>query len=246
MPAAAPQPAAPALSEAQRLLNVFIAPSKTFSDLRRNSRWWVPWVVIAIASIAFIMVIDHKVGFQQVAHTLVANSSRAAQMEQLPPDQRAQRYDNMARFTRILAYASPVTTLLVYVVVAAILMGTFRFGARAEVEYKTSLAIVIYGALPFVVSALLGILSLSAGANPKSFNINNPVASNPAYFMDMAGNRFFYTLASALDVFTIWSMVLMAIGFARNTRLRVATTFTVIASWYLVWKLMSAGLALLS
>ena len=39
---------------------------------------------------------------------------------------------------------------------------------------------------------------------------------------------------------------LMAIGFARNTKLRAATCFTVIASWYLVWKLMSAGLALLS
>ncbi|HEX6907054.1 MAG TPA: hypothetical protein VF154_10630, partial [Terriglobales bacterium] len=80
----------------------------------------------------------------------------------------------------------------------------------------------------------------------EAFNINNPVASNPAYFMDMAGNKFFYNLATALDVFTIWSLVLMAIGFARNSKLRVATTFTVIASWYLLWKLLAAGLALLS
>jgi len=64
--------------------------------------------------------------------------------------------------------------------------------------------------------------------------------------MDMASNKFFYTLASALDVFTLWSIVLMAIGFARNSKLRVATAFTVIASWYLLWKLMAAGLALLS
>ena len=62
----------------------------------------------------------------------------------------------------------------------------------------------MYGALPFAISALMGIFSLSAGANPETFNLNNPVASNPAYFMDMAGNKFFYTLASALDVFTIW------------------------------------------
>jgi Yip1-like protein len=246
MPAAAPQTASPALSETQRILNTFIAPSKTFSDLRRNPRWWVPWIVLAIASVAFMVVIDQKVGFDQIAHTMTANSSRAAQMEQLPPDQRAQRYESMAKFTRIFAYASPLTGLLIYLIIAAVLMGTFRFGAGADIGYKTSLAIVMYGSLPFVISALLGILSLSAGANPESFNLNNPVASNPAYFMDMAGNKFFYTLASALDVFTIWSIVLMAIGFARNSKLRAGTCFTVIASWYLLWKLLTAGLALLS
>jgi len=246
MPAAAPQTAPPALSEAQRILNTFIAPSKTFSDLRQNSRWWVPWLLIAIASVAFIAVVDHKVGFDQVAHNIITSSSRAEQVEQLPPDQRAQRYASIARFSRIMAYASPVTGLVLYLIIAAILMGSFRFGAGAEVGYKTSLAIVMYGSLPFVISALLGIASLIAGANPESFNINNPVASNPAYFMNMAANKFSYTLASALDVFTIWCIVLMAIGFARNTKLRAATCFTVIASWYLVWKLMSAGLALLS
>lgn len=246
MPAAASQTAPPALSEAQRILNTFVAPSKTFSDLRRNSRWWVPWLLLAVASVAFMMVVDQKVGFDQVAHNVIVNSSRAEQVEQLPPDQRAQRYQSIARFSRIMAYASPVTGLVLYLIIAAILMGTFRFGAGAEVGYKTSLAIVMYGSLPFVISALLGMVSLSAGANPESFNLNNPVASNPAYFMDMAGNKFFYTLASALDVFTIWCMVLMAIGFARNTKLRAATAFTVIASWYLLWKLIAAALALLS
>ena len=245
-PAAAPQTALPALSETQRIVNTFIAPSRTFTDLRRNPRWWAPWIVLAIAFVAFIAVIDQKVGFDQIARTMTANSSRAAQTEQLPPDQRAQQYERIARFTRVLSYASPVTTLIVYLIVAAVLMGTFRFGAGADIDYKTSLAIVMYSALPFFVSALLGILSLSAGANPESFNLNNPVASNPAYFMDMAGNKFFYTLASALDVFVIWCIVLMAIGFARNSKLRVGTCFTVIASWYLLWKMIAAGLALLS
>lgn len=246
MPAAAPQTASPPLSETQRLLNTFIAPGKTFADLRRNSRWWVAFLVLAVVSLAFIYVIDQKIGFDQVAHNMIANSSRAAQMEQLPPDQRAQRYESTAKFTRVFAYASPLVTLIVYLIIAAVLMGTFRFGAGAEVGYKTSLAIVIYASLPFVISALLGIVSISAGVNPESFNLNNPVASNPAYFMDMAGNKFFYTLASALDVFTIWSLVLMALGFARNTRLKMATAFTIIASWYVLWKLLSAGLALLS
>lgn len=246
MPAAAPQAAPPALSEAQRLLNTFISPARTFTDLRRKSRWWAPWLVIAVASLSFIYAIDQKIGFDQVAHNMIAYSSRAEQIEQMPPAQRAEQYARTARFMRILAYASPLTGLIIYLVIAAVFMATFRFGAGAEIGYSTTLAIVVYGALPFVISALLGILSISAGANPESFNLNNPVASNPAYFMDMAGNKFFYTLASALDVFTIWSIVLMAVGFARNTKLRFATCLSMVAGWYVLYKLLAAGLALLS
>lgn len=245
-PAAAPQSAPPALSEAQRVFNAFVSPTATFADLRRNSRWWVPWVLLGIVSIAFIATIDRKVGFDQVAHNAIVNSSRVEQIERLPPDQRAQRYASTARLMRIAAYASPLTGLVVYLIVAAILMATFRFGVGAQIGYKTSLAIVMYSTLPFVIYALLGIASLSLGVNPESFNLNNPVASNPAYFMDMASNKFFYTLASALDVFVIWCIVLMAIGFARNSKLRAGTCFTLIASWYLLWKLIAAGLALLS
>ena len=59
MPAAAPQ-TAPALSETQRIVNTFIAPSRTFSDLRRNSRWWAPWIVLAISFVAFVAVMIRK------------------------------------------------------------------------------------------------------------------------------------------------------------------------------------------
>lgn len=245
-PAAAPQAAPPALSEGQRIFHTFVSPSATFTDLRRNSRWWVPWLLLGIVSIAFIATIDRKVGFDQVAHNAVVNSSRVEQIERLPADQRAQRYESTARLMRMVAYASPLTGLVVYVIIAAILMATFRFGAGAEISYKTSLAIVMYSTLPFVIYALLGIASLNLGVNPESFNLNNPVASNPAYFMDMASNKFFYNLATALDMFTLWSIALMAIGFASNTRLRLATTLTVVLSWFLAWKLLAAGLALLS
>ncbi len=39
------------LSEPARILNTFIAPSKTFTDLQRKSSWWAPWLLISIVSI---------------------------------------------------------------------------------------------------------------------------------------------------------------------------------------------------
>jgi hypothetical protein len=73
--------------------------------------------------------------------------------------------------------------------------------------------------------------------------VNNPVATNPAYFMDRAGNKFLYVMASGLDVIVIWTIVLMGIGFACNSRVRRTTAIAIVAGWYLFWKLGVAALA---
>ena len=71
----------------------------------------------------------------------------------------------------------------------------------------------------------------------------HPVATNPAYFMDRAGNKFLYVMASGLDVIVIWTIVLMGIGFACNSRVRRTTAIAIVAGWYLFWKLGVAALA---
>jgi hypothetical protein len=57
--------AQPRLSEPARLINVFASPSKTFQDIRQNASWWVPLVILSIASILFFQMIDKKVGFEE-------------------------------------------------------------------------------------------------------------------------------------------------------------------------------------
>src|SRR5579862_9748343 len=49
-------PESPPLSESARIVDIFIAPSKTFTDLHRNASWWAPWLLISISSLAFVFV----------------------------------------------------------------------------------------------------------------------------------------------------------------------------------------------
>src|SRR5947209_4677643 len=67
-------------------------------------------------------------------------------------------------------------------------------------------------------------LSMFAGVDPPGFNAQNPVATNPAHFMDPTANRFLYGMASALDVFILWNIVLMGIGFACNSKAKRSTS----------------------
>ncbi len=191
------------LSQGARIVNTFIAPTKTFTDLRRNSSWWAPWLLISIFSLIFVFVMGKQIGFEQISKNSIAQSSRAEQFEKLPPEQRDKQLQLSTTLTRYISYSLPVFNLIIFVVIAGVLMATFNSVAGASVPFKTALAIVTYGSLPAIIGAVLGIISMFAGVDPAGFNVRNPVATNPAYFMDPMGNKFLYGMASALDVFIL-------------------------------------------
>lgn len=233
------------LSQVARVVNTFIAPSKTFTDIRRSASWWVPWLLISLFSIAFFVVIDKKIGFEQVVRNEIARSPRAqAQMERLPAEQRERGVSMQVTITKVSTiYASPVLVLLFALLIpAAVLLAAFNFGAGAELKFGTVMAIVSYANLPGIIGALLGIVSLMAGVNPEGFSIKNPVASNLAYFMDPAGNKFLYGLASGVDVFVIWTIVLLGIGFSTTSKVKKGTSFAIVIGLYVAYKLIASGL----
>jgi hypothetical protein len=251
MPVPPVTPAAEPLSQGSRIVDTFIAPSKTFHDLQRSASWWAPWLLIAIVSVIFIYSMDRNVGFEQISKNEIARSPRRSdQFEKLPADQQAKQLQVTAIATKFISYGVPIFALLAFAIMAGLLMATFNFGAGASVPFKVAYAIVVYGSLPGILHALLGTISLFAGGmsgslDKEAFNINNPVATNPAYFMDPMGNKFAYGMASGLDVFMIWTIVLMGIGFACNSKVKRGTAIGIVAGWYLVWKLATAGLAAL-
>jgi hypothetical protein len=244
-PLSAPMPAPEAapLSEGARIVDTFIAPSKTFTDLRRNASWWAPWLLISIISLLFVYAMDKQIGFDQITKNEIAHSSRADQFDKLPADQQAKQISFSSNLIRYLSYGIPVMILLYFAITSVVLWATFNFGAGARVPFKTAYAIVFYAALPGVIGSILGAISMFAGVNPEGFSINNPVATNPAYFMDPAANKFLYGMASALDVIAIWTIVLLGIGFSSNSKVKRSTAIIMVAVWYLLWKLGAAALA---
>lgn len=89
------------LTQTERVINTFIAPSKTFNDILRSSSWWLPFLLILIVTAASAFAVDKKIGFEAVAeHTIQQNSKAAEQMAQLTPDQRAKQMSIATVFTK--------------------------------------------------------------------------------------------------------------------------------------------------
>ena len=240
-------PALPKMSEGARIVNTFIAPSKTFTDLRRSAAWWGPWLVITIFSLVFIYAMGKQVGFEQISKNQIAHSARADQFDKLPPDQQAKQLQLSSKIISFFGYGSPVLILLYVAIATVVVWATFKVGVSAETTFGQAYAIMMYAWLPGIIGAILGTISLFAGVNPEGFDINNPVGTNLAYYLDPdTTGKFVRGMASALDVISIWSIVLVGIGFASTSKVKRSTAIVIVACWYLLYKICMAGLGSLS
>ena len=129
---------------------------------------------------------DRQIGFDQISRNQVEHSKRADQFDKLPADQQAKQIQLSSTIIRTFAYGSPALFLFYYLITTVALWATFKIAAGAETSFKVAYAIVMYASLPGIVGALLGIISMFAGVSPDGFDINNPVGTNLAYYLDPA------------------------------------------------------------
>ncbi|MGB7554314.1 MAG: YIP1 family protein [Candidatus Korobacteraceae bacterium] len=187
---------------------------------------------------------DKKVGMEKVAENSIQLSpKRAAKLDQLPPDQRASQMEIAAKVTRIFAYGSPVLTIIFVAVIAAVLVGTFKLALGAEVKFKHGMAISMYAFLPGIIKALLVILTITISGG-ESFTFEHQLASNLGPLFDPS-SPFLYSVASSLDLFNIWSLILTGIGYSCVSKVKRGTSMAVVFGWWAVVVLVSAGFAAL-
>ncbi len=241
-PVAATPEQVPALSQVERVVDTFVAPGKTFTDIRRSASWWLPWLLGAIVGLALVYLVDTKVGMDRVTENQIQLSpSQAAKLDQLPPDQRASRMELSAKITRDIAYGFPVFNLVIIAIMAAVLMGTFNFGFGAELKFWQCFAISNYAFLPGVIKALLVILTLLIGSG-ENFTFQNQLASNLGVLFDPTTSHFLYSVASSIDLFNIWILVLTGIGYSCLTRVKRGTCMGVVFGWWAVVTLGGAAI----
>jgi hypothetical protein len=245
MAAATPQPTPEVkpLSEPERIADTFIAPSKTFNDLRRSAAWWGPFVVLTVMSLLFVVVVDQKITFRKAVENQIQLSPKAAdRIEKMPPADRERTMQQQTTVTRFISYGYAVVILVWNALIAAVLFATFKLGLSADINFKRAYATVMYASLPLVIKTALAIIAVMAGVNTDSFTFQNPVATNPGYFLNAAENHVLYSLGTALDIFMIWTLVITAIGFSTNTKVRRGTALGVVFGWYVLFVLVSTAI----
>jgi len=231
------------LSEVERVVDAFVAPTKTFTDILRSTSWWLPFLLIVLVTSVSSYAVGKQIGWDTVAETQIRlNPKQEDAMNQLPPDQKATRMKISAAVTKYIMYALPVFALVTAALAALILWGTFNFGLGAKTTYGQMFAVWMYAGLPGLLKGILIAVVAFFGSSPESFNIKDPVGTNLGYYMPDAA-PWLKAALGFVDLIGLWNLALLVIGTAVVARVKVGSAAAVVVGWWLLLVLISVGIA---
>jgi hypothetical protein len=231
------------LSQVERVVDTFVAPSKTFTDILRSASWWLPFLLAVAVTVGVAFTVEKQVGFQRVAENQIQqNPKQVEQMAQLTEEQRAQRLRGAGVAYKYTSYGAFVFILIFVAIFALIYWASFNFGLGARTTFGQMFAVWMYAGLPKIFVGILTIILLYVGGNAEAYNMQNPVGTNPAYFMPDA-SPVVKAFLSFFDVFSFWQLALLIIGTAIVAKVSKGKAAAVVLGWWVVGLLLSVGIA---
>jgi len=233
-----PSPETPGpVSSVGRIFGAIFSPKPTFESIAQKPTWILPLVVICLLSVVIIFIFGQRVGWRSfMERQNQSNSRMQKQMESMTPEQREQTLETQTKFASVFGYVGAVLgTFIAAVVCAAVLMVAFNVVGGAKVGFVTSLSIVSYSWVPGIIGGLLGILILFL-KDPSTIDIQHLVAANAGAFLSEDAPKWLETLLSSFDLFVIWGMILMGLGYSATNPKKISfgkAFGTVVGIWLL-------------
>jgi hypothetical protein len=200
------------MSEPRRFIGMYFEPKAVFEDLLRKSSWWFPVVISSILAVAYLWDFSRVVGWANFMRQQLEQSPRT---QNLSPEQMEQILQQQTQFGLIFGYiGAAVGMLITVVIISAVLLGIFKVVASAELKFNQTMSIVAYSFAPGVLGTLLAILVMHL-KDPEDFDLQNPLSFHAAAFLTKSETAaWLWALLSSIDLFVLWYIVLMAVGFS--------------------------------
>jgi len=241
--------AAIGLTQWERVKNAFTAPSKTFEEIRNGHRsWWLPLVIYTVFAYMLFAVVVSRIGIQQVVDNQIHLSPNTeARLAQATPEQRETSNKFSVGFTEAAFIANPVFVIAGVALMSLGIWGTINFAFGGRATFGGIFAMWMYATLPSVIKSFLGMITILAGMAPESFNIKNMAPTNLGAFLDpIETNKALYSLASSIDIVTIWTLILLGMGTSIIAGTKRSSGYIAIFGWWTVFVLVSAGIAVVT
>ncbi|HEV7921556.1 MAG TPA: Yip1 family protein [Thermoanaerobaculia bacterium] len=227
-----PTAAEPKPNPWQRIAGVFFSPNETFQSIARRPDIIVPLLILLLCSVVTGIAVGTRVDFA------------AAAMENMPPDAPADRAEAGAKmaqtFGRIFAFSSPVLVLIGLTIIAGVLLIAFRI-MGGEGNYKQAFSGNVYASFPSVLKGLIMAVVLFARSGVGAQEMDILVRSNPAFFVEQKVHPILFSFLTSLDIFTIWYVILLVIGFAAISRFPKAKAAAIIITLWVIAVVIKLG-----
>lgn len=235
-PPASPEPVAPGADSAlARIVGVFIAPAGTFASIARRPGFIAPILLATVLSVIATAVLLPRMDFEAAFREQMAARDEVVSEERIERIVEAQK-----RFSGLVyvwgALAPAVVTLL--------LAGVFWLSFKAfgwDHTFKQSLGVTAHAYLPNCLAAILLIFFTLRLDRFNPADLGDIVRSSPAFLVDRKENPVLHSMVQSFDVFSLWSLVLLVIGYSIAAKVSRAKAASIVVSLWALYVIGKAG-----
>lgn len=224
-------------SSVQRLGGVLIAPDTTLRDIAARPDWLVPLVVILIVSLTSTILVMPRLDLE----TSIREQLEERGMSPADIDMAVEISTKFQMYT--LPLTAVVVPLILLIVAGALLIGFKMFGG--EGSFRQAWSVTLYAWIPQLLKSIIStVLVLRAGTVTVE-QMQGMLKSNLGFLVDPSDAPALFALLSSLDIFNLWTVVLLAMGFAFAHRTSLGKSFATVLPLWAVVILGKLGLSLL-
>jgi hypothetical protein len=224
----------PQISSIGRLTGVITSPKKTFTDIARRPTWVLPFVTLCLLSVVAGALVGLKTDWRSFFERQNAKNSR---MDSMPQEQKDNIVEKQLAIAPKLAFAFGLIGIIVIIfLVTLVYWGAFNLFNGADLGFKTAFGIGTHAFTPLIISSILAIIILlikhQGDVDPEHF-----LASSLSAFLPEDAPHWLETLGQSLELFWIWTLALVAIGFsaANPKKIKPVGAFITVFGIWGVW-----------
>jgi hypothetical protein len=218
-----------------RLIGALLAPGKTFQSIAERPTWVVALVLFLVIILAVTIVT-----FQRVDLNEMMRQQMAERGQEMPPEM-----EQVGGFMTgcYIAAGLGFWIGLIFVGAAYFLLLNLAFGG--QLRYVTSLSVLIHALMPFAVAGLLSvpILLSRETLSMEELQSGSVLPSSLAVFAPEEAGPRLIALLSSLDFFTLWTVVLLVIGYSLAARVSKTSAAVLVVVVWILLILLRVGLA---
>jgi hypothetical protein len=197
------------------LLDIFFEPRAAFTDIVANPRWWFPLALVIALGLVFTYVLSTHVGWEQVIRKAVESND---QVQAMAKEQRENLIATQAKFAGVFAWVMTIIGVpVIAAIIGAVLMFIYNNLFGGEVKFKQAFGIVVWSWIPTILSSIVALVAIYFKSS-EDVDVNNLSPFNIGFYLSEKVPKWLMTLMTSVDLFYLWVIALIAVGFSVATR----------------------------
>jgi hypothetical protein len=231
------------MESVKRLVGAVFTPAETFRSIRERPTWgWVLVVFLLLGGVAGFVAIQ-KID-PQMQRTEVRQQLEKRGLEGDELDRAVERATQVTqRFGPVLVGVGLVAGVLGYLLITLVLWLGLRL-AGGELTFVQGFSATLHGLIPAQALKsliLIPVLFSVRSVDPQALQSGAILQSNLAFLAPEGASRAVVALLSSVDVFALWTVVLLVLGMSIVGRVSKSTSTLVVVGGWVLWVAAKVG-----